>query len=155
MATELRERQQTQERIGGTDVGPSRDRRIGWHVAVTVVALLAVAGAAVLVATQEDVSSPGITLTYPEGASTEEREGGSYLVVPEPVAGFTDTSVQIREGGAYAPTAGYGDTSVEAREGGTYAPTTGYGDTSVQIREGGAYAPTAGYTETSVEAREG
>lgn len=139
MATELRERQQTQERIGGTDGGPSRERRVGWQVVVTVVALLAVAGAAVLVATQEDAPSAGITLTYPEGAFTKQREGGGYIVVPEPVAGYADTSVGIRESGRFtvpAPPAGFTDTSVGIREGSGDQPVAGYVDTSAEIREG-------------------
>ena len=62
-------------------------------------------------------------MSYPEGAFTAEREGGTYIVVPEPVAEFTDTAVGVREGGSYALGSGFTDTAVGVREGGSYATT--------------------------------
>ena len=88
-------------------------------VAVALVAVLAV-GAAVAVLALQDEPAPGgtvTTLSYPEGALTAEREGGAYVIVPAPVAGYADTEVQIREGGPYGLTAGYADTEVQIREG--------------------------------------
>ena len=72
-----------------------------------------------VVALQDEPAPTGTvtTVSYPEGAFTAEREGGVYVVVPQRVAGYADTFVQIREGGPYGLTAGYADTEVQIREG--------------------------------------
>ena len=93
-------------------------------MALALTAIVA-AGAGIAVLTLQDQPAPtgGVAVSYPEGAFTAEREGGAYVVVPEPVAGFTDTSVGVREGGSYEPVTGFTDTSVGVREGGSYATT--------------------------------
>ena len=126
MAIDLRqEREQQQERQQPRrPETPPRPRMTVWVVAMVLAAVIAV-GVGILALTLQDQPAPtgGMTVSYPEGAFTVEREGGVYLVVPGPVAGFTDTSVGVREGGSYGLNTHYTDTSVGVREGGSYATT--------------------------------
>jgi hypothetical protein len=123
MAIDLRQERQEQERLQDrrTASPPASNRPHGtvWMVVVALVAVLGVGTAVTVVALQDEPAPTGAvtTVSYPEGAFTAEREGGVSMVVPEPVAGYADTEVQIREGGPYGLTAGYVDTEVQIREG--------------------------------------
>jgi hypothetical protein len=134
MAIDLRQERQRQERQQrqrqGQEpqqprrpVAPIRPRGMLW-VALALAAVVAV-GAGIFASSMQDQPAPtgGVAVRYPEGASTGERERGVYVVVPEPVAGFTDTAVGVREGGSYGLAAGFTDTAVGVREGGSYATT--------------------------------
>jgi hypothetical protein len=115
MAIDIRQEQQQAGR--GTSQAPKQPRRGAWTVILAIVAMIAVMGTMAVLALQEDPAPTGGTvISYPEGAATGDREGGTYLVVPEPVAGFTDTSVQVREG-TTPVVAGFTDTAVQVREG--------------------------------------
>ena len=127
MATDLRQDQQQrqrQERQQPQRPGTSPRPHGALWVAVAVAAIVAV-GAGMYALTQQDQPAPsgGVTVSYPEGAATAEREGGAYVAVPELVAGYTDTAVGVREGGSYGLSAGFTDTAVGVREGGSYATT--------------------------------
>ena len=130
MAIDLRQEQQERQQRQRQEpqqprrpVAPIRPRGMLW-VALALAAVVAV-GAGIFASSMQDQPAPtgGVTVPYPEGASTGEREGGVYVVVPEPVAGFTDTAVGVREGGSYGLGAGSTDTAVGVREGGSYATT--------------------------------
>ena len=107
MAIDLRQEREQRERQEqpGHPVTSPRPRGTVW-VALALTAIVA-AGAGIAVLTLQDQPAPtgGVAVSYPEGAFTAEREGGLYVVVPEPVAGFTDTSIGVREGGSYEPVA--------------------------------------------------
>ena len=94
MAIDLRQEQRRRH-----PARPPRHRGTVWIVALTLVAVFGV-GAVLTVLALQDQPAPagGVTLTYPEGAFTTEREGGEYIVVPGPVAAYTGTPVPTREG---------------------------------------------------------
>ena len=139
MAIDLRQERQQHEQGQQRQLPtePNRSRGTSWMVAAGLIAVLTIGAALTMFALQgEPAPTGGLTLSYPEGAFTGDREGGVYVVVPEPVAGFTDTLVQIREGGGSVSETAVGptDTPVQIREGGVYVvPVT---DTSVETREG-------------------
>lgn len=124
MAVDLRQEQQEhQDRQGGRrPASAPQPRGTIWTVALALVAVVAVGGVVTVFAQHDEPAPAGeaSTLSYPEGASTTGREGGMYLIVPEPATTFTATAVGIREGGPYGLTAEFTDTSVGAREGGRY-----------------------------------
>ena len=126
MAIDLRQEQEQQQRQQQQPrrlAPPPRSRTTTWVVVTAVAAVVAV-GAAITVMTQDQPAPTGaVTVSYPEGGLTSEREGGVYVVVPAPVAGFTDTAVGVREGGSYGLSTGFTDTAVGVREGGSYAAT--------------------------------
>jgi hypothetical protein len=125
MAIDLRQEQQQQrQQQPRRPATPPRPRGTVW-VVMAVAAVVAV-GAGITALTLQDQPAPagGVTVSYPEGAFTAEREGGVYVVVPEPVADFTDTAVGVREGGPYGLNTDFNDTAVGVREGGSYASTT-------------------------------
>lgn len=124
MAIDLRQEQQQQRQQPRRPATPPRPRGTVW-VAMALAAVVAV-GAGITALTLRDQPAPagGVTVSYPEGAFTAEREGGVYVVVPETVAGFTDTAVGVREGGSYGLNTDFTDTAVGVREGGSYATTT-------------------------------
>jgi hypothetical protein len=102
MAIDTRQEQLQRPAERGT-AAPRAPKRGAWATVLAVAAIIAVVGALAVVVLQEDTApTSGMALTYPEGASTAQREGGEYLVVPGPVAGYADTLVGVREGGGYA-----------------------------------------------------
>lgn len=106
MAIDLRqEQQQLRQQEPRRPATTHRPRGTGRVVAMALAAIFAV-GAGITAWTLQDHPAPtgGVTVSYPEGAFTPEREGGVYIVVPEPVARFTETAVGVREGGSYATT---------------------------------------------------
>ena len=124
MAIDLRQEQQRgQHEQPRFPAASPRGRGMFW--ATLALAGAVAVGAAIFVSSTPDQPAPsrGVTVSYPEGASTTAREGGVYLVVPEPMAGYTDTAVGVREGGSYGLSAGFTDTAVGVREGGSYATT--------------------------------
>jgi hypothetical protein len=106
MAIDTRQEQLQRPAERGTGA-PRAPKRGAWAMVLAVAAVIAVVGTLAVVVLQED-SAPtsGMALTYPEGASTAEREGGEYLVVTGPVAGYADTLVGVREGGGFAAVPG-------------------------------------------------
>src|SRR5262245_32045098 len=101
MAIDLR--QEEQQRQQQEQPGARRPRRgTVWTVAAALIAVIAVGAAFTVLILQDDPApATGISLTYPEGADTADREGGTTIVVPEPATEITDTSVGTREGGSY------------------------------------------------------
>ena len=135
MAIDIRQEQQRDQRTPPS----ARPARLGWAIALTVVAIVALTGAFLAVALSEDPApSGGTLLTYQDGALTSVREGGDYVVIPETTAGYVDTDVQGREGTSPVDTGASEQKAQMADAGITSLDGNGVGaeDVTVQDREG-------------------
>ena len=172
MAIDIRQEQQRDQRTPR----PARPARLGWAIALTVIAIVGLTGAFLAVALSEDPApSGGTLLTYQDGALTSVREGGEYVVIPETNAGYVGTNVESKEwtppvdtsaseqkaqmaedgitgldGGTVA-----GGVSVESREGGT--PDTGASEQLAEMAEAGITSldGSGAAADVTVEDREG
>ena len=175
MAIDIRQEQQRDQRTPP----PARPARLGWAIALTVVAIVALTGAFLAVALSEDPApSGGTLLTYQDGALTSVREGGDYVVIPETTAGYVDTDVQGKEWtppvdtgaseqkaqmaeagvtGLDGSGVGADDVTVQDREGST--PDTGASEQKAQMADAGITSidgsGSAGSAGVTVEDREG
>ena len=135
MAIDIRQEQQQREQRTPT---PPRPARLGWAIALTVIAIVGLTGAFLAVALSDDPApSGGTLLTYQDGALTTVREGGEYVVIPETNAGYVDTDVQGREWtppvdtSASEQKAQMAESGITGLDGGTLTD-----DVTVQDREG-------------------
>ena len=152
MAIDIRQEQQQRDQ---RTPPPARPARLGWAVALTVIAIVALTGAFLAVALSEDPApSGGTLLTYQDGALTSVREGGEYVVIPETTAGYVDTDVEGREWtppvdtSASEQKAQMAAAGITSLDGGTVTD-----DVTVQDREGSTVA--TGAEDVTVQDREG
>jgi hypothetical protein len=116
-----------------------------------VAAIIVVGATAVLVLQEDTAPVGGTVLNYADVAATAEREGGEYVIVPEPVASYTDTSVGIREGTAGATPGTSEDLeAMQQKAGMAEAGVTGVGGAPATSEDLGAMQQKAELAEAGV-----